>query len=43
METSPSLTKNGLRRVAATVFDKTGTLTVGNPEVADVQTYSDDI
>jgi len=30
-------------RVDTIVFDKTGTLTAGNPEVADVQFYSDDI
>ncbi len=30
-------------RVDTIVFDKTGTLTVGNPEVADVQIYSDNI
>ena len=29
-------------RVDTIVFDKTGTLTVGNPEVADIQIYSDD-
>ncbi len=30
-------------RVDTIVFDKTGTLTVGNPEVADIQIYSDDV
>ncbi len=30
-------------RVDTIVFDKTGTLTAGNPEVADVQIYSDDV
>ena len=29
-------------RVDTIVFDKTGTLTVGNPEVADVEIYSED-
>ena len=30
-------------RVDTIVFDKTGTLTVGNPQVADVKIYSDDV
>ncbi len=29
-------------RVDTIVFDKTGTLTIGNPEVADTETYTDD-
>ena len=30
-------------RVDTIVFDKTGTLTVGNPQVADIQIYSDEV
>ena len=29
-------------RVDTIVFDKTGTLTIGNPKVADIETYTDD-
>lgn len=34
---------NDFSRVDTVIFDKTGTLTIGNPEVAEMKTYGEDI